>query len=75
MKACLTKFGPLAITIVFTFSLGVVLGRSEIGKESVPPPSTVTVRQDGQPSITVLRSTGAPNQWYELPQGYRITPG
>lgn len=75
MKAPLIKFGPLIVAICFTFSLGVVLGRSELGKEPVPPPGNVTVRQECEPTVTILRRADTPNHWYELPKGYRITPG
>jgi hypothetical protein len=75
MKAYLVKLGPLTVVILFTFGLGLVLGRSEIGKQPVAPPATVTVRQGSDPTLTILRKADAENQWYELPQGYRITPG
>jgi hypothetical protein len=73
MRAHFIKLGPSLVVMAITFSLGVVLGRSEIGKERIPPPATVTVRQAGDPAVTVLQRTHAPNLWYELPGGYRIT--
>jgi hypothetical protein len=73
MRAHFAKLGPSLVVIAITFGVGVVLGRSEIGKEAVAPPASVTVRQEVEPAVTVLQRTRTPNLWYELPDGYRIT--